>query len=221
MKIKLLFVTLATLNYIFAFSQNMKKCECLKTAHETGNESEVFEFPKGKKIMLCGSINTENGNTNYFEFVLFVCGKQTIIDFWDATKICEVNKVQDTLFVNQTVDLPIGKNFDMEQTVWQVDKLFFVGEQLSIKKTKNRDISLYNEKQIAAIIKTYQATKPITVDTDDKKIALFSKLFVGTISGDETCRKYFIAFKNDYKIVGTAIEDEYNELIAKLETWDK
>jgi hypothetical protein len=219
--------TKITIILLFAFfcqissGQVSKKCECLKTPFETGKESEVFEFSKGKKIMLCGSINSENGNTNYFEFVLFVCGKKTVIDFWDANKVCEVTKIQDTLFVNQMVDLPIGKNFDMEQTTWRVDKLFFVADQLSIKGTVNRDISTYNEKQIAALIKNFQSTKPVSVSTDDKKIELASKLFMGAVSGDATCRKYFTAFKNDYKIIGTPAEDAYNELVAKLETWDK
>ncbi len=221
MKRKIFITVLLLISTFVSNSQISKKCECLKTPFETGKESEVFEFPKGKKIMLCGSINTENGNTNYFEFVLFMCGKKNVIDFWDASKVCEVTKVQDTLFVNQMVDLPVGKNFEMEQTIWKVDKLFFVGDQLSIKSTVNKDVSTYNDKQIAGLIKTYQSTKPVSVSTDDKKIELASKLFMGAISGDENCRKYFKAFKTDYKIVNTPVEEAYNDLMSKLETWDK
>lgn len=221
MKKNIVIAWILLLSTFFSYSQISKKCECIETNFETGKESEIFEFSKGKKIMLCGSINTENGTTNYFEFVLFVCGKKNIIDFWDAASVCEVTKVQDTLYVNQMVDLPIGKRFSMEQVAWRVDKLFFVDDQLSIKKTINKDIYTYDEKQIESIIKDFQSTKPVSVSSDSKKIELAARLFMGAISGDETCRNYLKSFKKDYKISGTTIEAQYNELIARLETWEK
>lgn len=49
---------------------------------------------------------------------------------------------------------------------------------------------------------------------------LLNRLFISTISENKKSREYFYKFKDKYKIDG-AFSEEYNDLKAMLEVWDK
>jgi hypothetical protein len=49
---------------------------------------------------------------------------------------------------------------------------------------------------------------------------LVNRLFIATISKDNTARKYFYEFEKKFELDG-AFSEEYNDLKAMLEVWDK
>ena len=96
---------------------NKGSCDCPKTQYAGTKADTTFHLSNGKTIVLCGYKNPGSKPVTFSEFILTVCGQDTIIDFWGALKTCRPMVLKDTLFVDQLQNLPNGNNFKFQETV--------------------------------------------------------------------------------------------------------
>jgi hypothetical protein len=196
---------------------NKVSCDCPKTQYAETKADTTFRLSNGKKIVLCGYKNSDSKPTTFSEFILSVCGQDTIIDFWGAELTCRLNVNKDTLLVDVLQNLPTGKNFKYQETVWTTEKLFFTGQKVVKKLVVNRQITKYSREEIQIVLKTYETAKP---GLDDSKMEIANKLFIATISGDKKARQYFNGFKSKFGTLDGALSEEYTDLTAMLNLWD-
>lgn len=201
------------------FGQNKKEvCDCPKTQYAGTKADTTFRLSNGKKIALCGTRNPASKPATYSEFVLAVCGQDSIIDFWNASLTCRLKVNKDTLLVNRLQNLPIGEGFKSKETVWSTDKIYFSGQKVVRKLVANRQIRKYTKATIQTVLKAYETAKP---GIDDSKMAMANKLFVAAISGDKKAGEYFKQFKTRFGTLDGAFAEEYNDLTSMLALWDK
>jgi hypothetical protein len=212
-------IILTVLTFSSAFGQTQKvSCDCPKTNYAGTKTDTTFHFSNGKIIVLCGYKNPDSKPTTFSEFVLAVCGQDTIIDFWGAVQTCNLKMKKDTLLVDQLQNLPTGKNFKYQETVWTTEKIYFIGQKVFRKLVVNRQIRKYSQDEIQTVLKIYETAKP---GLDDSKMEIVNKLFIATISGNKTARQYFKEFKTKFGTLDGAFQEEYGELTKMLELWDK
>lgn len=193
-------------------------CDCPKTQYAGIKADSTFHLSNGKTIVLCGYKNPDSKPPTFSEFILAVCGQDTIIDFWGAALTCRLKTNKDILLVDQLRNLPTGKNFKFQETIWITEKIYFNGQKLARKIVVNRQIRKYNKDEIQSILKAYETG---TAGLDDRKMEIANKLFVATISGDKKARRYFKKFKSKFGILDGAFAEEYADLTAMLKLWDR
>ena len=99
--------------------QDKIDCHCPKSKYTDGSQGKpdtIVYLPNGKSIMLCGYRNRDDHPNTFSEFVLSVCGSNSIIDFWDAMLTCLIKAKNDTLLVERIERLPTGKNLKFQST---------------------------------------------------------------------------------------------------------
>jgi hypothetical protein len=211
----ILFITFTFLTLNLTYSQlNNENCECVKNTYTEEKVDTVFNFTNGKNIVR----NNESGLINYSEFVLYVCGEQEIIDFWVAQQTCNVNMKNDTLYVEELINLPNGKNFKLEKNVWGIEKYYFESDKLDKIYRINKDIKKYNNNEIDIVLKEFESK---TKGLDDDMMELANKLFICAISGSKIAMQYFIDFETKFGILDGAFREEYSDLKAMLDGWNK
>ena len=210
-------MTCLTLPAVYGQTKKIS-CDCPKTQFAGTKADTTFNLSNGKTIVLCGYKNPDSNPTTFSEFILSVCGQDTIIDFWGAVLTCRLKVHKDTLLVDQLENLPTGKNFKYQETVWTTEKIYFRGQKVDRKFVANRQIRKYNQDEIKAVLKTYETAK---YGLDDNKMEIANKLFIATISGDKKARQYFKEFKNKFGTLDGAFAEEYSDLTAMLQLWDK
>jgi len=193
-------------------------CDCPRTQYTGIKADTIFYLSNGKSIVLCGYKDPASKSTTYSEFVLAVCGQDTIIDFWGAVLNCRLKVNKDTLLIDQIERLPTGKNFKFQNTVWTTEKIYFSKQKMIRELVVNRQITKYNQNEIKHVLKSYKSGKP---GLDDSKMELANKLFIATISGNKTARQYFKEFKTKFGTLDGAFSEEYSDLTAMLKLWDK
>ncbi|MCX6270418.1 MAG: hypothetical protein NTU44_04205 [Bacteroidetes bacterium] len=208
-------ILLIILNLAPCFGQTNQNCDCPKTIYTGTKADTIFYLSNGKSIVLCGYKNPESSPTNYSEFVLAVCGIDTI---WKALSTCEVRIIKDTLLVVQLKNLPLGKNFQYQETPWKIEKIYFNKDDLQRKISINKQITFYNQRQIESVIVDFESLKP---ESDDNRMNLAYKLFIASISGDKKARSYFFDFPTKFGVLDGAYKEEYMDLTTMLQQWDR
>lgn len=214
----------STILFIFiimttVFGETKKSlCDCPKTQFTGTKADTTFNFSNGKSIALCGFKIPNRTPSAFSEFILAVCGQDTIIDYWSSELNCQLHDIKDTLFVNQLQVLPVGRNFKPQEIVWTTEKIYFSGNKLFRDLLINREIGKYTSDEIQSILNAYETA---TTGLDDNKMEIATKLFIATISGNNKARQYLKEFKNKFGELDGAFEEEYSNLIAMLELWDK
>lgn len=193
-------------------------CECPISQFAETKPDTAFHLTNGKTIVLCGYIQSGRNPSTYSEFVLAVCGEDKIIDFWDAVLTCQLKVNKDTLLVEQVVNLPIGKNFKFQEAVWSTEKLYFNDQKIKRELFVNRQIEKYSQNEIKQVLKEYKTVK---AGIDENKMEIANRLFIATISGDDSARQYLKEFETKFGILDGAFSLEYKELISMLSLWDK
>jgi hypothetical protein len=215
---KLIFI-LIVLTVLNVYGQNKKViCDCPKTKFSGTKADTAFYLSNGKTVVLCGYKNPRSKPTTFSEFILSVCGQDTIIDFWDAVVTCRPKVIKDTLLVDEIQNLPTGKSFKSEETVWTTEKIYFSGHKLVRKLVVNRQIRKYNQDEIQSVLRIYETA---LTRLDDGKMEIANKLFIASISGDKKARQYFKEFKTKFGKLDGAFAEEYSNLTAMLELWDR
>ncbi len=206
-----------TLTSVYGQTKSVS-CDCPKTEYAGTKADTIFHLSNGKTIVLCGYKNPDSKPTTFSEFILSVCGQDTIIDFWGAVLTCRLKVNKDTLLVDELQNLPTGKNFKYQETVWKTDKIYFNEKRVVRKLVVNRKIRKYDQNEIQSVLKSYETAKS---GLDDSKMVIANKLFIATISGDKKARQYFKEFKNKFGTLDGAFSEEYSDLTAMLELWDR
>ncbi len=182
-----------------------------------GNKPDTtFYLSNGKAIVLCGYKNPDSNPTTFSEFVLSVCGQDTIIDFWGAVLTCRLRVKKDTLLVDQLETLPTGKDFTFQETVWTTEKIYFSNGVVVRNLTTNKTIRKYSKQEIQTVLTEFENTKK---GYDVKKMDIAYKLFIAAISGNETAKKYFFEFENKFWTLDGADRETYSDLTAMLQLW--
>ena len=210
-------LTILTLASVYG-QTNKTSCYCPKTEFAGTKADTTFHLSNGKTIVLCGYKNPDIKPTTFSEFILSVCGQDTIIDFWGAVLTCQLKINKDTLEVDQLQNLPTGTNFKFQKTVWTTEKLYFSGQKIVRKLIVNRQIRKYNQDEIQSVLKSYETAK---YGLNDSKMEIANKLFIATISDDKKARQYFKEFKNKFGALDGAFAEEYSDLTAMIELWDR
>jgi len=219
MKRHYLVLALIILTCLTAYGQKSKvSCDCAKSMYAGTKADTTFHMSNGKTIVLCGYKNPESNPTDYSEFILSVCGQDTIIDFWGALKTCRLKVSKDTLLVQEIESLPLGKNFKYIPTHWSTEKIYFKGQKTLRKLFVNRQIRKYSQDEISQVLKTVENAKK-GQDVDKEQIEY--RLFIATISGNKTARQYFTEYMTKFYPVGAADEEQYDYLVKMLKLWDK
>ena len=122
------------------------------------------------------------------------------------------------MFVAELQNLPTGSNFEYQETVWTTEKIYFNGQKVIRRLVVNSQIRKYNQYEIQSVYKTYENAE---ADIDDRKMSIANKLFIATISGDKKARQYFTDFKRKFGPLDGAFAEEYKDLRAMIELWDR
>ena len=193
-------------------------CDCPKTQFAATKADTAFLLSNGRTIVLCGYKIPKSQPTTYSEFVLAVCGQDTIIDFWNAALTCRLQTNKDTLLIDQLISLPTGENFTFQETVWSTEKVFFSGQDVVRKSLINRQIRKYTTSETQNVLKTYERAK---AGFDESIMVIANKLFMASISGDTKARQYFTDFKTKFGPLDGAFAEEHNALTAMMSQFDK
>jgi hypothetical protein len=210
-------LTFLTLTSVYGQSKKTT-CSCPKTQYAGTKADTTFYLSNGNTIVLCGYKNQDSKPTTFSEFILAVCGQDTIIDFWGSVLTCRLNVNKDTLLVDQLQNLPTGKNFKFQETIWTTEKIYFKGQNIVRKLMVNRQIRKYSQEEIQSVLKRYETAK---TGLDDSKMEIANKLLIATISGDKKARQYFKKFKRKFGTLDGAFAEEYRDLTSMLELWDR
>lgn len=217
-RIKMIFVV-TVLIFTTVFGQEKEViCDCPKTPFAGTKADTTFHLSSGRTIVLCGYKHPERKPATYSEFVLAVCGQDTIIDFWGAVLTCRLRVTNDTLFVDQLQNLPTGANFSYRETVWTTEKIYFSGQRVVRKMLVNGQIRKYTQAEILLVIKSYESATP---GFDSSKMEIANRLFIASISGNKKARQYFKELETKVGTLDGAFAEEYNDLTAMLALWDK
>lgn len=218
---------LSLLSFSYAQSQT---CNC--PPNEFGypkakKADTVFYLANGESIALCGSKDTLPTKRVFFrEFILSVCGQKNIIKFWDAVLTCQVKVKKDTLVVETLDSLPTGKNMRYMWTVWAIERIYFKNGKAVKDFNVNRQILKYNEQEIQAALKEYQAAikvpapagNPDNVNNVNMEIA--DKLFISAISGSTRAREYLKTFRSHFGGLSGEYLEWWVDDMRKLKLWD-
>ena len=202
--------------------QIAKPCKCPKNIYvDQIKPDTAFYFSNNKSIILCGYKDTETIENEiiFSEFILANCSTKSVIDFWGSLKKCRVLCTKDTLLIEELKNLPAGENMSFKQTVWTIEKIYFVNDKINRKLFVNKNIRKYSNQEIQSVLLEYESRKP--GHFEGKEVLLYH-LFISTISGSTQARKYFNEFKNKFEIHkgDGAMAEESNELIKMLHQWD-
>lgn len=219
MKLATLIIAIALVSLSVAHGQTkVASCDCPKNDEGITGVDTTFHLSNGKTLVLCGYRNEDTESITFSEFVIAVCGEDTVIDFWDATQYCTVKVEADTLLIEDLHRFPTGKDFQYEDNVWSTEKIFFVGNKTVLTNQVNRQIPKYSSDEIQAVLKNYEtATPPLS----DSKMELANQLFIAAISGSKKAREYFHDFRTRFGELDGAFSEEYSDLSAMLSLWDK
>lgn len=216
-RLRVIITTFLILSVTTTFGQNKSTCDCPQTRYAGTKADTTFHLSNGKTIVLCGYKNTDDHPVTYSEFVLSVCGQDTIIGFWEALLTCRLQVCKDTLLVKRLEIFPTGNHLKFQTSVWSTDKIYFEGQKPIKKLVVNRQISKYDKKEINKVLETYRTTKS---EIGGEKINIAYELFIATISGNKTARKYFNHFTDKFDKIGVAPREEYDRLKRMLKQWD-
>lgn len=215
---KLIFIlTFLTVTTVYG-QKNKVICDCPKTPFAGTKADTTFDLSNGETIVLCGYKNPDSKPVAYSEFVLSVCGQDSVIGFWGAVSTCRLMVNKDTLFVDQLQNLPTGGSLKYQETVWTTEKIYFSEAKLIRKLQVNRQIRKYNRDEIRTVLDAYETAKH---GLDESKMELADKLFIAAISGDKKARQYFKAFKTKFGTPDGAFAERYNDLTAMIAQWDR
>jgi hypothetical protein len=177
----------------------------------------AFTFSDGHKIILCGFKEVDNKQRYFSEFILQVCGQDSIVGFWGAVQTCRLSKVKDTLQIVEVKNLPTGTRRSFVRTDWYIEKISFKQEKLNRSSGLNWNVRKYSPQEIKQTLKEFE-TAPQKYHEDRMKLAY--TLFISTISGDKTAAKYFKDFTTRFGILDGGDLEEYKDLQAMLSLWE-
>lgn len=202
-------------------AQLINACQRCASSDFTDQQADTsFIFSNGKKVLLCGDVEKQDGKTVYSEFVLYECGRDSIWNFWpvnDGYDYYGIDFSSDTLKLNKQKLLAVGKNRDIILATWLTESVFYSNSNLK-RHIKFSSSLKYTQAQIDQTVAEYEKFIPQFNKEEGyykQDLILANRLLVAAISGSAKAEKYFkdydIKFQPD---AGDA--EEYEELVAML-----
>lgn len=217
MKHLFLIIIFSGLSVDAAFGQNNNgNCHCPDIQQTNLNTDTIFHLDNGINIALCGFRVPDSKPVKHTEFVLSVCAEDTILGFWGAINTYQLKVINDTLILNQLQNLPTGKNFELQETIWSTEKIYFQSQKTVRTIEVNKEIRKYSQSEIQKVNEAYETAKG---GFDDSNIEIVYQLFMAAISGDKKANYYFRECKNKFGTPDGAYAEEYNYLTAMLKQW--
>ncbi|TDS17686.1 hypothetical protein [Sphingobacterium paludis] len=204
-------------NFVFAQVSD-SRCDCPENKFAPTQPEAFFHLSSGESIALCGYRADDDARDLFSEFVVTVCGSDTILDFWDASLLCEVRQIGDTLFIGQIASLPIGMEYAREDIAWLIEKITLAEGTLDRKLQLNTDVRRYSRSEIDTVLRQYEQADSVP---NEYNMALVARLFIATISGDTMARSYFMRVRERFGIQDGAYSQEYRFLQHMLAHWDR
>ncbi|MGC4101197.1 hypothetical protein [Ferruginibacter sp.] len=203
----------------FSFAQN-KNCNCPENnLGATGKANKVYSFKNGKTIGLCGTVEAGKKDVAYSEFILFQCGKNKILQEWDATETCNILMKNDTLTVQELYGLAINKQQQIKWVPFYITRYYF--DSAAIKHTSffKRDLPKYTTTVIRRILNSYNK---LTKQTAGDSILLTAhRLFWAYVSGSQRAGRYLDSFEKKFGPFDGAVAEEYHDLWSTYQLYKK
>ena len=220
MKLDQLIILLAFLSSAMFYGQpSAVSCNCPQNDYLKTKTDTIFYLSNGKMIALCGYKNLDTKPVTYSEFVLAECGKDKIISFWGALLECRLKVDKENLLITHLVNLPVGINFEYQDTEWKTQKLNFGRERIDSTLIVNRGIRKYTQDEIKSVLKSYKI-KAAKRELNEDVMVIVNELFVAILSGNKTARKYFRSFPTEFGLLDGGWSEEYDDLVGMLLEWD-
>ncbi|GAB3194312.1 hypothetical protein ABID22_000261 [Pontibacter aydingkolensis] len=188
-------------------------------ASEFGVKQEpdtAFTFSNGKRLLICGYYELQDGKKVFSEFVLSQCGDRDIVDFWEAAERYEVVYTQDTLKLHKLELLALGANRELVRRPWLTEYFYYKGNRLKRDVKYNTTIK-YNHDQISETLHEYENTTWLALSTapenyEEEKMVLANRLLISAISGSDKAEEYLKDFNNKIKAEG-AYAEWYTQIV--------
>jgi hypothetical protein len=199
-----------------AWSQIVLPCNCPKNDYGADTIDTVFSLANGSRIALCGYREENSNPPEFSEFILSVCGTDSIIAFWDATETCLIQVQGSALVVKSLDNLPLGSHMRYKPVPWYIETIS-VKQNLGIRSGKfSNSIPKYSSSQISKLLLKYDALKGHVYP---HSMAYADELFVAAISGSIRAKKRLLEFRSKWLLDGALLE-RYDELMAMLDIFD-
>ncbi|TPE42687.1 hypothetical protein [Pontibacter mangrovi] len=184
----------------------------------------AFIFSNGSKLLICGYSEKKDGKNIYSEFVLSVCGNDSIIGFWSAVEEYELVFVQDTLQLQKLELLAMGDHRDLVKVKWLTESFYYENGSLLREKKLNPKVK-YRQSQIDQSLQEYESTQwqkqnEATIEYTEGKMKLANSLMLAAASGSEKAEVYFKEFKNKFQPDGAYLE-WYQQMADLLDSTKK
>ncbi|MCL7987130.1 hypothetical protein M8998_04145 [Sphingobacterium sp. lm-10] len=202
---------------LYPTAVNEEDCHCPENKYAPSKANQVFTFSNGQKIVACGFVLNHGAFLELSEFVLAECDSDHIIDFWDAMRSCRLSFSRDTLLIEDLYTLPLGDNLQETVITWAREYISYDHGVLKRDKAINRNLKLYDQSTIQAVLKAYESTDNIL---NDAKMGLLDRLFVAAISNSEEAKVAFMQFRGRFPELDGAYLHQYRILQEMLTAWD-
>jgi len=207
------------LTVLLSYSVKSQNCNCPqdKMLPKYGSTVRVFSFSSSIKLGICGYHKVVGKDTAYSEFCLFQCGFNKVIDEWDATQICRINQVRDTLFVKELKGLPVGKNMEAKWAPFYINKYYFTNGVLKQETFYRKDLKNYSDLQIHEVLDEYKKLKK---DGNYEHLLLVAnRLFWAYVSGSKEAEAKLMTMEQKFGPFDGAIAEDWKDLLATYEHW--
>lgn len=207
---------------ILSINLKGQTCNCLFNQYDSSSFKPVklFSFKNNNILGLYGDQNIEGRDTSYNGIAICYCNKSRIVyDMVDFGMInFKVNQIKDSLFVEEIIGIPNGKNY---QFIWQpfyVTKLFFIKDSLVERVYFKKGLKRYTQLQIADVLNQYKTSKR---ENCDHTIEIATRLFWAYISGSKEAEKYLKSFFQKFGPFDGACSEDWGDLNGIYHQWKK
>lgn len=198
---------------ISGLTVSAQKCICKSYQRELFEDEaiDIFSFKNGEQLKICPSVwyNFYNDEKKYFrDFAIEQCKNDSIVFVGKSYTFYTLELKEDTLIVNELVDLPTGKDRSPEHVILSNTIINLENGKFKIINQFN-PIRKYTSKEILLTLSECESKGNIS----NKKITrLISRLFVAALS-DEKAKQYFINLSNKFSITEGQVLERYQNLM--------
>ena len=195
-------------------------CNCpANTITHNGKPDKVFKFSNGETLAICGYSEIQQKQKVLSEFLIYQCEKYKIIETWDATQICTIEKYHDTLIVEKFYNIANGKDMSLKWTKFYKKIFYWKQSQLSDTAFFINDLRKYS---LIEINKALFQFKNLKKKYKSENILLVGdRLFWAYVSGNKIAGTYLEKLNEKFGPFNGEIAEEYNSLIATYKQYKK
>ena len=191
MKLKLILTIIIILSNYKTFSQ----CNCIWTGDTHQIEPEVFHnFKKGCVVGICSPIYWKDNQKDYSNSAIMDCSNNEIISDFQKGEKDSIAFEKDTLSIYTFYELPIGKDYQNVNCLFQTRTISCDSERVNYKDIYNSRIKLYNQDEINIVLEEFDKMKKSMSDEEFDIVS--NKLLICYLSGSDIALIKFLEIKN-------------------------